>query len=801
MDNNEHEIFFPNYNSQLPPVSSSMFKAATGFNHLANFSSKYWGGADYPINKPQFEVSLALNDSLNEKDPTLISPDIDINSNFKQQEISEGSSTFLGIFTFNLDSTSTVDHRNKYNSHDSKSFFTYSGAISGTTESIGNLPSYTGKKLYNLIDNKDIKSFSYKTISNNQEELKSRDSRESKQNFHFLSSEKEKSDWSPQEDELLLKYSNKYRNWTSIGEKIGNKTRHQCIYRYQKLLKNSKGIKWKRTEDLKIIELVEQVGFNWKYMANCMPNRNPEEIQIRYEEKLDPSLKKVFSKEEDLLILKLYKSFGNNWNEISKLFPKVTQNSIKNRCSYLRKMEMTNKNKNNLSNVFSTSMSDRTTTCSFSNQNFGSFNQSVNDPLTNDLSMTSDLYLRSGSSCLMDDKEITFDDCVGVTSNSNLSSFIKNKEEGNYNHEKHVFNNNPNNNLSKNESNELRYNQEQTGTDIASNNILFNINKIKNENKSKTKGVKLIPKNRSKNREKHLKYKIENKTNISQDPPKEDKEYKEVLEEPKGIQKRKGSDCYSCYSNNNNFTEEYNNIFKQSTQSQENFDYKDDDLYKVFFPKSNHSFDYSSVHGSNECNYNTTIPPTTAPPTVLNLINTSVSNSQLNKVNKPQFVMNNFAIQNKSSYLTNAVTQDSLNTSFIQVPNKESKPKTYLNLENPVDKALYDKFNQIKNLFFQINETSSKSISQLNLLEEEMLKNVANRSNLITNSKNNEIIEQNKVIKIKLNSLKTRLSDVQETSMEGFRIIRESLIDQIELFIELIRQRKMQIELIRSLST
>jgi len=110
----------------------------------------------------------------------------------------------------------------------------------------------------------------------------------------------------------------------------------------------------------------------------------------------------------------------------------------------------------------------------------------------------------------------------------------------------------------------------------------------------------------------------------------------------------------------------------------------------------------------------------------------------------------------------------------------------YLNLNNDVDMALIYKFNHIKNLFFQINDDSShKTILSFD------------KSNPI----NETYCEQNKILNNNINSLKTTLAEVQTKTMINNHIVREFVIKQIEIFIELIRHRKLQIELLYKQST
>ena len=90
--------------------------------------------------------------------------------------------------------------------------------------------------------------------------------------------------WTVREDDLLLLLcKERNKSWKEISEAIGNKTQYQCLGRYKKLYKTEKNAKWKRSDDLKIVELIELYGKNWDLIANELKMRTPDEIRDRYE--------------------------------------------------------------------------------------------------------------------------------------------------------------------------------------------------------------------------------------------------------------------------------------------------------------------------------------------------------------------------------------------------------------------------------------------------------------------------------------------------------------------------------------
>jgi len=119
---------------------------------------------------------------------------------------------------------------------------------------------------------------------------------------------------------------------------LKNKSPQQCSYRYNKLIIYEKR-KWTRNEDIMLLDLYESIGANWIEISFRLPGRTPEDIQERFEDKLNPCLKRSkFDKEEDEKILLLHEKHGNQWNEISKYFRNRNAAMIKNRFySFLKK--------------------------------------------------------------------------------------------------------------------------------------------------------------------------------------------------------------------------------------------------------------------------------------------------------------------------------------------------------------------------------------------------------------------------------------------------------------------------------
>ena len=87
-----------------------------------------------------------------------------------------------------------------------------------------------------------------------------------------------------EEDEKLKELVKKYENdWQKISKEMKDRNIRQCKERYNHYLSpNIKHSEWNLEEDLKLIEIVEEVGKKWKVFEQYFPGRTEIDIRNRF---------------------------------------------------------------------------------------------------------------------------------------------------------------------------------------------------------------------------------------------------------------------------------------------------------------------------------------------------------------------------------------------------------------------------------------------------------------------------------------------------------------------------------------
>ncbi|KAF9991255.1 hypothetical protein BGZ75_000008 [Mortierella antarctica] len=146
--------------------------------------------------------------------------------------------------------------------------------------------------------------------------------------------------WQRHEDRLLLEAVNicSTKSWRSVAEYAfpdGSRDRSECLQRWRVISstrpRQVKG-PWTEEEDRKLSELVNEYGpEKWVFIASKIGSRTGKQCRERWHNHLDPQINKTpFTPEEDMRILELYNQMGSKWAEMAKHMPGRPDNAIKN---------------------------------------------------------------------------------------------------------------------------------------------------------------------------------------------------------------------------------------------------------------------------------------------------------------------------------------------------------------------------------------------------------------------------------------------------------------------------------------
>ncbi|EME32772.1 Myb-like DNA-binding protein BAS1 [Galdieria sulphuraria] len=149
-----------------------------------------------------------------------------------------------------------------------------------------------------------------------------------------------------EEDLKLKQLVTQGLSWVEIAKQLNKPFPYVCKRRYEDTLKNeNRRGEFTEEEDSKIVELVQKYGAKWNLIAQELGTRTAHQCLLRYERVLRPFLKKgAFREEEDILLLKLFEKYGPQWSKIEKEMSWRSSVQIRKRYYTLEDQAKRNKN-------------------------------------------------------------------------------------------------------------------------------------------------------------------------------------------------------------------------------------------------------------------------------------------------------------------------------------------------------------------------------------------------------------------------------------------------------------------------
>lgn len=146
-----------------------------------------------------------------------------------------------------------------------------------------------------------------------------------------------KGHWSAEEDTLLLQLiqDDKMHSWSMVASKIKGRTAKQCRERWSLNLDPSiNRSPWTPEEDQLLIKLYDKLGGKWSEMKTQFNGRTENAVKTRYKSIIRAKARE-WTQEQDAKLIELRMKHGKNWAAIKKELPGRSRNAIKVRCKTL----------------------------------------------------------------------------------------------------------------------------------------------------------------------------------------------------------------------------------------------------------------------------------------------------------------------------------------------------------------------------------------------------------------------------------------------------------------------------------
>lgn len=146
-----------------------------------------------------------------------------------------------------------------------------------------------------------------------------------------------KGHWSASEDALLLQLiqDDKMHSWAMVASKIAGRTAKQCRERWS--LNLDPGINkspWTPEEDQLLLKLYEKMGGKWSEIKTEFNGRTENAVKTRYKSLIRAKARE-WTQEQDAKLIELRMKYGKNWTAIKNELPGRSKNAIKVRCKTL----------------------------------------------------------------------------------------------------------------------------------------------------------------------------------------------------------------------------------------------------------------------------------------------------------------------------------------------------------------------------------------------------------------------------------------------------------------------------------